>query len=317
MSKIKNPLLLGVAIIFTTTVCGQQSEYYSRARDAYERAAANSCPDRARVLREYAAWCQCMVDLLAGKRSSCGAQPTTPVPSCDGNSTTTAPTLNTNVQSSDDLANSVASLISGISELAKMKLDDNSKSDSWYILSGGVNLDGNAGPLAGTTADIGHLAGYFFDASGLSRKGISILGSFTSLKSRYFHSFRAKGTDGQYRQYIGTTEIEMPVLGFSLGKDLTGPMGSFHFVPNIGADLIFGIQNDFVSKNFQGVEYEEEWTKDMFFTVHAGIQMFYLFSKRFGLQGGLKYLYFPSESGTVFKTNGFFHMNTGVAIRIN
>lgn len=304
---------------------GDPKEVYAKAAKLCEEAAqkydALGCPESAAYCRKIRDWNNCMLQNLANP-GSCGLQPLLEnAPKCGaantaGNGTPGNSSSVNNNYSSDELANSIEGLVSGISELSKMKLDKNSEAESWYLLSAGVNLDGNAGPIAGTTADIGNPAGYFFDASALSRKGISILGSFTSLKSKYFHSFRAKGQDGVYRQYIGTTHVEMPVLAFSLGKDMTGVTGAFHFVPNVGADLVFDINNDFVSKNFAGVAYTEEWDKNLFFAIHAGVQMFYLFSKRFGLQGGIKYLYFPSESGSVFKTNGFFHLDAGIAVRL-
>lgn len=319
MNQLKCFALLCFFLLISSMIYCQQSEYYAKARDAYLEAASKSCPERAKVLREYASWCQCMVDVLAGKRSSCGDKPVTPVPSCDGNTGQRAPAnsgSNTyNQGDNSDMEDALNGVASGISELSKLQVEKNAKSNDWYILSGGINLAGSSGPIAGTSSDIGQLDGYYFAASALSRKGLSVLASFNSLKSNYFHSFRAKGNDGQSRQYIGRTSIEMPDLSFSLGKDLTGPSGNFHFVPHAGINLIFNLENYFTSTNFEEVEYAEEWKNDMFFAIHGGVQMVYLFTKRFGLQGGFKYLYFPSESGEVFKTNAFFYMNVGIAFR--
>ena len=326
MKTIKTTALVMTALFFSTIANAQMSDTYRKsAQEFYKAAATTKCPERARVLNQKGDWCQCMVDVLAGKKTSCPQDPNSPIPDCPGDmmgagggtgtSTTNAPV--TSYQNTDELANSLQGVIEGVSELAKMDLEDNAKANDWLLVSGGLNLDGGSGPLAGTSSDMGKTAGYYFSAQALSRKGISILSSFTSLKSKYFHSFRAKATDGQYYSYIGSTNIEMPVLEFSLGKDLTGTSnGSFHFVPNIGVDLIWGIENEFTSRKDPDITYTEEWEKDMFLAVHGGVQMFYLFSKRLGLQGGGKYLYFPSETGTVFKTAGFFHFNAGVSVRL-
>lgn len=302
----------------------QQRVYYEGARDAYLKAAANTkCPERAAVLREYAAWNQCMADVLAGTKSSCSEQPTTPIPPCDGdmtgnNSNTSAsPTYNTtNSTTNYDAANSVEELVNGIGELARMKLDKNEDASDWFLLSVGANLGGDSGPIAGTTPDIGQLSGFNFYAQTLSRKGLSFISSYTSLKANYFHSFRGKTVNGDYYQYVGRTDIDMPILDFSLGKDYVGKPGKFHFVPNIGADFIFGIDNHFTTKS--GIEYQETWNdKTFFFALHAGIQMYYLFSTRFGLQGGGKYLFFPTETkGAQFSTSSFLYLNAGITVRI-
>lgn len=319
--------LFGVLGLLSANLFAQQREYYIKARDAYLKAATNTkCPERARVFKEYADWNQCMADVLAGTKTNCPASPTTPIPPCEGDmmgsngsSATGAPSGSSSTnQNTDDLANSVKEIADGVSELAKMKLEDNATANDWFMISGGANLQGDAGPIAGTTADIGKLSGGYFSAQALSRKGMSFMSSYTALNSDYFHSFRAKDEDGDLNNYIGTTKIQTSVLDLSLGKDYTGTAGTFHFVPNIGADLIFEIKNNFIAKNFQGVEYEETWNdKGLFFALHGGVQMFYLFGKRIGVQGGGKYIYFPSETkGSVFKTNNFFHLNAGISIRL-
>jgi len=77
--------ILLLLTLITTGVYSQQSEYYQKAAQAYLTAASKTkCSDRAKVLKEYAEWNQCMVDVLAGRKSSCGTQPTTPIPQCDG-----------------------------------------------------------------------------------------------------------------------------------------------------------------------------------------------------------------------------------------
>src|SRR6185312_7061829 len=86
-----------------------QSEMYAKASDAYLQAASKTkCPDRARVLRKYAAWNQCMVDVLAGKKSSCTSQPTTPIAPCEddmtGSSSTTNKSYNNNASTSNTIS---------------------------------------------------------------------------------------------------------------------------------------------------------------------------------------------------------------------
>jgi len=198
-----------------------------------------------------------------------------------------------------------------------MKLDDNAETNSWFLISAGSTLSGGGtGPIYGTRSEIGSFSGYFISFQGLERKGLSFSGNVNNIKSTYSHSFRAKGTDGNYRYYYGKTAIDMTSVDVSLGKNLTDTKGSFHFVPNIGANLIFNIDNNFTSSNYAGVTYEEDWKKDLFFSLNDGVQMFWMFSKRFGLQGGGRYVFFPSQYGTVFKTNDFFHFNIGISIRI-
>jgi ankyrin repeat protein len=77
-------IFLSLAVI-ASGAFSQQSEYYQKAARAYLTAASKTkCPERAKVLKEYADWNQCMVDVLAGRKSACTVQPTTPIPPCDG-----------------------------------------------------------------------------------------------------------------------------------------------------------------------------------------------------------------------------------------
>lgn len=215
----------------------------------------------------------------------------------------------------DQLGNQVVSTINGIKELSQIKGDKNAK-DSWNLFSLGVNLGGYGGPIAGTDIEMGQFAGLYLSATSLDRNGLSFMSSYYSIKSTFGHSFKAYDENGNSHFFIGKTEIEMPTIDFSLGKDLTGPEGSIHVFPNVGADLIFDLKNSFLSKDQQYV-YEEVWKNSLFFGIHAGIQTYYLLSTRFGLQVGGKYLFFPSNtSGDIFKTAGFFYLNAGITYRI-
>jgi len=317
--------ILSLSLFFVSKSFAQEAAiHYEKARDAFRDAASKTkCPDRARVLNKYADWNQCMVDLLAGRGTGCPAI-TTPIPPCDGdrvgggNSSGSTNSSASSANGTDELANSIAGFINAISEIANTKVDDNAKSKNWVLMSGGVNLDGTAGPIAGTNADIGHPAGYFFYFDILSRKGISLMTSFTYLKSNYFHSFTAKDLNGDYLHYVGRTHIQTYIVDLSLAKDFTGENGVFHFVPNVGADLLFGMNNDFTSTNPPGVTYQEDWNdKSLFFGLHVGVQMFYFLGKRVGFQGGGKYVFFPNENkGDVFKTGDFLHFNLGLVFRI-
>jgi len=215
----------------------------------------------------------------------------------------------------NQLGSQVVSTINGIRELSQIKGDKNAK-DSWNLFSLGGNLGGYGGPLAVTDIEIGQFAGLYLSATSLDRKGISFMSSYYSIKSTFGHSFKAFDENGNSHFFVGKTEIEMSAIDFSLGKDLTGPEGSIHVFPNVGADLIFDLKNNFTSLDHQ-YEYEEVWKNNLFFGIHAGIQTYYLLSTRFGLQVGGKYLFFPATtSGDIFKTAGFFYLNAGITYRI-
>lgn len=322
MNKFNISVFIFFMLITGNLFAQSQRDAYIAAARAYRTYANKTkCPERARVLRIYAEWNECMVRVLAGESSGCGPAPTMPIPPCNedgepgktsGEGPAVTPQEPGAVNSSD---NSVSSLISGISELAAIKVDNNKESNSWFLISGGVNLNGDKGPLFGTTADMGKMGGSFLSFQFLERKGLSFSSNCVFLKSDYFHSFRAKGTDGQWHQYIGKTQVSMTSVDLNIGKDFTGESGSFHFVPGVGANLILNIDNTFTSSNKQ-VEYSEEWDKDLFFALNGSVQMFYLFSKRLGLQGGMRYFYFPTKYGTAIKTGDFFNFNIGLAIRI-
>ncbi len=64
---------------------GQQSVYYQKAATTARKAAEKTkCPDRIPYLIRIAEWNECMVDLLAGRKSSCGELNLGTVPPCDG-----------------------------------------------------------------------------------------------------------------------------------------------------------------------------------------------------------------------------------------
>jgi len=116
--KTTTYISLVLILIFTSNVFGQegQSVYYAKARDAYLNAASKTkCQDRAAVLKEYADWNQCMVDVLAGRKSSCGSQPTTPIPPCDGDMIGGVGSNSNTPQKNNTTINSNSNLSSGTS----------------------------------------------------------------------------------------------------------------------------------------------------------------------------------------------------------
>lgn len=82
-------LIMILLVCSTVAAFGQQSdhqsEYYKRAAEvARDAARKTKCPERQQWCIRLAEWNEKMVEVLAGRLSSAGPQPTTPMPPCPG-----------------------------------------------------------------------------------------------------------------------------------------------------------------------------------------------------------------------------------------
>lgn len=124
---MKKYALIVLAMLFLyvkKAYCQQQTNSYKNAAEVYrEYAAKTKCPERARYLIKMAEWNECMVDVLAGRKSGCGVTPSGTAPSCSAdqgqsnnstsNTSGTSPATYIGSVSNEDMANSIKGAIEG------------------------------------------------------------------------------------------------------------------------------------------------------------------------------------------------------------